>query len=207
MFLGAPGSGKGTQAKRLVENKGSVHVSTGDLLRHAVKTATATGLEAKAYMDRGELVPDAVILRLLQQHLATLPQGASVLLDGFPRTLPQAEALDKVFDGAVETAVFFDVPEATLIRRLVGRRVCEKCGTSFHVDHVPPKKDGVCDRCGGKLLQRSDDGESVVRKRLEVFARENVRLLDYYKKNQRLRTVDATKNPDSVYGLVEGLLQ
>lgn len=192
VFLGAPGSGKGTQAKSLAESAGFVHLSSGDVLRQAVREGTELGLQAKVLMDRGEYVPDDLMIALISGELKKLPSSKTVILDGFPRTLAQAEALDKDTVTRVDRAIFFEVDGEALVERLTGRRTCEKCGQPYHVKFLPPKTEGKCDRCGGALKQRSDDTEAVVRKRLEVFNRENDRLLDYYRQNYRLRSLDAS---------------
>lgn len=198
VFLGAPGSGKGTQAKRLAESKGFRHFSTGDMLREAIKAGTEVGRRAKSFIDKGELVPDATMIEIIESALAALPKQARVLLDGFPRTVPQAEALDKKPSTQVNRAIYFMIPEAQLIQRLTGRRVCEKCGEPFHVLNLPPKVAGICDKCGGKLMQRSDDAEDVVRRRLQVFAGQNDQLLSYYSQAAKLSKLDADKPVETI---------
>ena len=193
VLLGAPGSGKGTQAKRLAQNHSFVHLSTGDMLRTAIKAGTTLGKEAKVFMDRGELVSDATMIGLISETVNNLPQKSKVLLDGFPRTLPQAEALSKTTSSPVGKVIFFQVPEKELIRRLTGRRVCSKCGASFHLISLPPKKEGVCDSCGSSLLQRPDDSEGVVQKRLAIFVAQNSQLLDFYRKQGKLVEIDANQ--------------
>ncbi len=193
VLLGAPGSGKGTQAKRLAQHHSFVHLSTGDMLRTAIKAGTTLGNEAKVFMDRGELVSDATMIGLISETVCSLPQKSKVLLDGFPRTLPQAEALSKTASSPVGKVIFFQVPEKELIRRLTGRRVCSKCGASFHLISLPPKKDGICDSCGGALLQRPDDSEGVVQKRLAIFVAQNSQLLDFYRKQAKLVEIDANQ--------------
>jgi len=192
VLLGAPGSGKGTQAKRLTTDEAFVHLSTGDMLRSAIKSGTPLGKEAQTFMDRGELVPDKTMIGLITETAQTLPNPTTrVLLDGFPRTLPQAEALANAPSAPVAKAIFFKVPEAELIRRLTGRRVCGNCGASFHLVSLPPKKDGVCDTCNGPLKQRPDDSEAVVLKRLEIFTKQNSQLLDFYRRQGKLVEIDA----------------
>lgn len=207
VFLGAPGSGKGTQAKRLAHAHGFRHFSTGDMLRSAMQSGTDVGRKAKAYVDKGELVPDAVMIELIENALAGSGPSSKVLLDGFPRTVPQAEALDKKQATSVSIALYFMVPEPTLIHRLTGRRICEKCGEPFHVLFLPPKKPDTCDKCGGKLIQRTDDSENVVRRRLQVFGQQNDALLHYYGGMKKLRELNADKPIDSVQKELIQLLQ
>ncbi|MFM8270206.1 MAG: adenylate kinase family protein, partial [Pseudomonadota bacterium] len=161
VFLGAPGSGKGTQAKKLCQENIFVHLSTGDMLRSAIKDGTALGKEAKTFMDKGELVPDSTVIGLIRETLAQLKSNQHVILDGFPRTVAQAEALNGNPSTQVNQAVLFEIPDSILIERLTGRRVCKQCGQPFHAKYIPPKKEGVCDSCGGEVIQRSDDNEDV----------------------------------------------
>ncbi len=172
ILLGPPGAGKGTQAGRIVAEYGIPHISTGDILRAAVKNQTAMGLEAKKYMDAGELVPDSVVIGIVRDRLQEPDSAKGFLMDGFPRTIPQAEALDATLDGldrAVTKTLVLLVDEEELVRRLTGRRICRVCQTPFHVMFNPPKREGVCDKCGGELYQRDDDSEETVRNRLEVY--------------------------------------
>ena len=206
VFLGAPGSGKGTQAKRLSQNKGFRHFSTGDMLRAAIQAGTEVGKRAKGFMDRGELVPDSTMIEIIENALSALPADARVLLDGFPRTVPQAEALDKKSATTVNRAVYFIVPEQQLIQRLTGRRICEKCGEPYHIDNMAPKTPGICDRCGGRLMHRSDDTEEVVRRRLQVFAQQNDSLLNYYESSSKLSRLVANKPVDEIQGDLVRLL-
>ncbi len=191
VFLGAPGSGKGTQAKRLAESQGFRHLSTGDMLRAAIQEGTDVGKRAKGFIDRGELVPDSIMIELIADVLAKSKGGAKVILDGFPRTVPQAKALDENKNTMVNKALYFDMPEKMLVERLTGRRICEKCGEPFHVSFLPSKKSGICDKCGGKLIQRADDDESVVTRRLQIFNQQNSQLLDYYRARKNLSQVTA----------------
>lgn len=190
-LLGAPGSGKGTQAKKLSQSGAYFHFSTGDTLRLAIKKGSEVGLKAKVFMDKGELVPDSVMIELVETGLGTLVSSMHVLLDGFPRTVSQAQALDRNNRTTVHLAVYFKMHEQDLVLRLMGRRTCERCGEPYHIQFVPPSKQGLCDRCGGNLTQRSDDTEAVVRQRLRVFATQNEDLLSYYEKTKRLIEVDA----------------
>jgi adenylate kinase len=191
-FLGPPGAGKGTQARELAREWGVPHLATGDMLREALAAGTRLGLEAKRYMDQGALVPDDVIIGLMGERLAAADASKGFILDGFPRTIGQAEALAKLLAGAgqtLERVIFFDVPEPELLRRLTGRRICRRCQTAYHLVSAPPKRPGVCDKCGGKLYQREDDGEKTARNRLEVYAKQTAPLLDHYRAGGRLVTV------------------
>lgn len=198
VFLGAPGSGKGTQAKQLSEKHGFVHLSTGDMLRSAIKQQLPIGIKAKTFMDQGNLVPDDVMIELIEQTLKPLPESSKILLDGFPRTVPQAEALDQNERTAVTLAINFQVPENILISRLTGRRTCPSCGESYHLDFIPPQKTNSCDKCGTNLTQRTDDSESVVLRRLEVFRSQNQGLLDYFSKHQKLINLDANQSVSNI---------
>jgi adenylate kinase len=191
-FLGPPGAGKGTQARDLAHEWGGLHLATGDMLREAVAADSPLGREAKGYMDKGALVPDDVIIRMMGERLSAADAGRGFILDGFPRTIAQAEALAKLLKDLGQTLdaiVYFDVSEPELLRRLTGRRVCRKCGHSYHVTSNPPKHAGVCDACGGELYQRDDDAEATVRNRLEVYRRQTAPLLDYYRQGNLLVTV------------------
>ena len=191
-FLGPPGAGKGTQARDLAREWNVPHVATGDMLREAAAAGTPLGREAKGYMDRGALVPDDVIIRMIAERLAKPDARAGFLLDGFPRTIAQAEALERLLKDlgqALERVVYFDVSEPELLRRLTGRRVCRNCQTAFHLVSAPPKTAGVCDRCGGELYQRDDDSEATVRNRLGVYARQTAPLLDWYRARGLLSSV------------------
>jgi len=184
-MLGPPGSGKGTQAKRLVEKYSIPQISTGDLLREAVKNGTDLGKEAKKFMDAGKLVPDEVVIGMVKERLAKDDCQKGFILDGFPRTVPQAEALDKTLDGmgrAISNVVNIDVPDDEVVGRLSGRRTCKGCGAMYHVKFNKPKKDGVCDKCQGELYQRDDDNEKTIRNRLEVYHSQTAPLKDYYGK-------------------------
>lgn len=191
VFLGAPGSGKGTQAKQLSEKHGFVHLSTGDMLRSAIKQQLPVGIKAKSYMDQGNLVPDSVMIELIEQSLSAIKSNSKIILDGFPRTVPQAEALDKNPNTAVNQAINFEVPENVLISRLTGRRSCPNCGESYHLIYIPPQKNETCDKCQNKLIQRSDDSENVVVRRLEVFQSQNQGLLNYFSNQKKLISLDA----------------
>lgn len=191
-FLGPPGAGKGTQARDLAQEWGVLHLATGDMLREAVAAGSPLGREAKDYMDRGALVPDDVIIRMMGERLGRADATRGFILDGFPRTIAQAEALGQLLKDlgqTLDTVVYFDVSEPELLRRLTGRRVCRKCGHTYHLVSNPPKRPGICDACGGELYQREDDSEATVRNRLEVYRRQTSPLLDYYRQRHMLTTV------------------
>ena len=191
-FLGPPGAGKGTQARDLAQEWRVLHLATGDMLREAVAAGSPLGREAKGYMDQGALVPDDVIIRMMGERLGKSDAARGFILDGFPRTIAQADALAKLLKDlgqTLDTVVYFDVSEPELLRRLTGRRVCRKCGHTYHLVSNPPKRAGVCDACGGELYQRDDDTEATVRKRLEVYQRQTAPLLDYYRQRSVLTTV------------------
>jgi adenylate kinase len=185
IFLGAPGAGKGTQARRLAVGSGVPQVATGDMLREAVAGGTPLGREAKRYMDQGALVPDEVVIGLVDERLSRPDAGAGYVLDGFPRTVAQAEALYALLrrrGQELDRVVFFDVSRDELLRRLTGRRICRQCGAGFHLVSAPPKTEGRCDQCGGELYQRDDDAEDTVVRRLDVYQNQTAPLLDYYRR-------------------------
>src|SRR5262249_10656564 len=197
-FLGPPGAGKGTQARDLGQERGVLHLATGDMLREAVAAQSPLGREAKSYMDQGALVPDDVIVRMMGERLGRADAQRGFILDGFPRTIAQAEALAKLLKDlgqTLDTVVYFDVSEPELLRRLTGRRGwtgrgwCGRCGPSYHRPSNPPGRGGVCDTCGGELSQRDDDGEAPGRNRLQVYQRQTAPLLDYYRQRSMLTTV------------------
>ena len=191
-FLGPPGAGKGTQARELAREWGVLHLATGDMLREAAVAGTPVGLKAKGYMDTGALVPDDVVVGVMRERLAKPDAAKGFILDGFPRTIPQADALASMLEDLgekLDAVIYFNVGEPELIRRLTGRRLCRECQTPFHVVSAPPKRAGVCDKCGGALYQREDDSEATVVNRLGVYRRQTAPLLDYYKERGLLRTV------------------
>ncbi len=193
VFLGPPGAGKGTQAKYLVEKYGFIHISTGDILREAVSKETKLGREAKEYMDRGELVPDGIMIRLIEE---VLPKD-NFILDGFPRTVDQAKALDETLSKkgiGIDKVILFDVDGKIIVERLSGRRSCPSCGAVYHIKYNPPKNNEVCDNCGVKLVHRNDDTEEVILKRLEVYRRQTAPLVEYYEKKGLLIRIDAGKD-------------
>lgn len=198
ILLGAPGAGKGTLAETIRDKAGFLHVSTGDMLRAAIKAGTPTGIEAKGFMDKGELVPDAVIMRIVGERLAQAGADDKFMFDGFPRTLAQAGMLDEVLAkmGAAISQVFLlEVGADVIVKRLGGRRICRGCGAVYHVVNIKPKKDGICDQCGGELYQRDDDCEATVLNRLEVYERQTASLVDFYEKKGVLVRVNASSSP------------
>jgi adenylate kinase len=202
VFLGAPGVGKGTQADRIAAQFQVAKISTGDLLREAVRNRTVLGLEAKNCMDQGNLVPDDVVVRLVREKLADANCANGFVLDGFPRTVPQAEALGTVLSAkgiALDLVVNFQVPREDIVRRLSGRRSCPKCQATFHVDFAPPKVDGICDRCGELLVQRSDDRRDAIEMRLKVYNEQTAPLVRYYDERQLLHPMDASGAVDVVF--------
>lgn len=210
MLLGAPGAGKGTQAARLIEAYGLVHISTGDILRKAVADQTPLGLEAKSYMDRGELVPDEVVIGLVRERLQQPDTAAGFILDGFPRTVVQAEALSGVLSElgkTLDAVITIDVDKDALIRRLTARRTCRDCGGIFNVISQPEAASGVCPNCGGTLVQRDDDTVETVTNRLEVYERSTLPLVDYYRSAGLLRSVDGNKTPDEVFAQIQAIVE
>jgi adenylate kinase len=203
VILGAPGAGKGTQAQRLAAQEQIPHISTGDILRESVKRGTPLGLQAKGYMDAGKLVPDEVVIGLVREKLTSPECARGYILDGFPRTVAQAEALDRIFretrSPGLDHVVSFEVPQEEIVRRLSGRRSCSRCQTVYHIEHDPPKQEGVCDKCGGRLVQRADDKPETVLARLRVFDEQTRPLVEYYQKRGLLQRVDATGSIDHVY--------
>ena len=200
ILLGAPGAGKGTLAEGVKNATAFIHVSTGDMLRAAIKAGSPTGLEAKAFMEKGELVPDDVILRIVGERLAQGRPDDQYMFDGFPRTLEQARRLDDVLaglGGAVNQVFLLEVPVPVIVSRLSGRRICKGCGAVYHVTNIPSKVAGICDQCGGALYQRPDDSEATVLNRLEVYQRQTASLIDFYEKKGVLVRVNAGTNPQA----------
>ena len=209
ILLGPPGAGKGPQAGRIVAGYGIPHISTGDILRAAVKNQTPMGLEAKKFMDAGDLVPDSVVIGIVEDRLREPDTAKGFLMDGFPRTIPQAEALDKALEGlgrAVTKVIVLLVDEELLIARLTGRRICRSCQTPFHVLFTPPKAEGVCDACGGALYQRDDDTETTVRNRLEVYGKQTEPLIYHYDKAGVVVRIDGAQLPDVTYNDIRASL-
>ena len=191
ILLGAPGAGKGTLAAYLIEKMGVPSVSTGNILREAIKNNTPLGQSAKQYMDAGQLVPDEVVIGMLRERIAQPDCEKGFILDGFPRTIPQAEALDSI--ATIDCALSLEVPDEVIEARMTGRRVCIKCGATFHITANPPKKEGVCDVCGDALQIRKDDESSVVKQRLATYHEQTEPLKDYYGKQGKLKSIDGTQ--------------
>ena len=202
IMLGAPGAGKGTQAKMIAEKYGIAHVSTGDIFRMNIKEGTALGKEAKTYMDQGLLVPDELTVRILLDRVAREDCANGYVLDGFPRTIPQAQVLDQALadmDDAIDYAINVDVPDENIIGRMTGRRACVTCGATYHIVHIPPKQEGICDACGKELVLRDDDREETVSKRLSVYHEQTQPLIDFYTAKGILRTIDGTEKMQDVF--------
>ena len=198
IIMGAPGSGKGTSATVIREKYGLDHISTGDLFRYNIKENTPLGIEAKSYIDKGALVPDDVTIRMVEDRLKNLKSDKGFILDGFPRTIAQAEALDKILESLgskIDAVMYVVTDDDVIIDRVTTRRVCEKCGASFNVKYMPTKVEGVCDVCGGKVIQRSDDNPETVAKRLETYRVNTQPLIDFY--NKRGIIVEGNNNVDS----------
>ena len=209
IMLGAPGAGKGTQAKRVAEEYGIPHISTGDIFRANIRDNTELGKKAKEYMDKGLLVPDELTCDLVMNRISEADCKDGFVLDGFPRTIPQADALTKALEEkgmSMDAAVDIEVPDENIIGRMAGRRFCPKCGATYHVVALPPKSEGICDNDGEKLVIRDDDKEETVRNRLSVYHKETQPLIDYYKKTQILKTVDGTKTADEVFDGIKAVL-
>jgi adenylate kinase len=202
VLLGAPGAGKGTQAKKLIEKYGIPQISTGDLLRAAVAAGTALGKEAKSFMDKGELVPDRVVLGMVEERLKQDDCKKGYILDGFPRNTAQAEALDRMLGAlgmSLSAALSVDVPFEDLMKRLTGRRTCKACGQMYNIYFNPPKKENTCDKCGGGLFQRDDDKEETIKKRLDVYSAQTAPLIDYYRKKGIVSSVNGTGSIDEIF--------
>jgi len=210
LIMGPPGAGKGTQASHLVATYGLHHVATGDLLRAAVADGSVLGLQAKRFIDAGDLVPDSLIIDLIRDVAADLPEDAGILLDGFPRTRPQAVALDGVLgalDRDVDVVLDIKVPQDVLVDRLSGRWICRVCQTPYNVNTRPPREPGVCDLDGGELYQRSDDTADAVRNRLEVYEKDTAPIAGYYRDHGSLVTIDGNQDPDEVRRAIDEAIQ
>lgn len=195
VFLGPPGAGKGTQASRLAEQRSIPHISTGDILRTAIARQTPTGMEAEGYVDRGALVPFEIVLRLVQDRLQEQDTSEGWLLDGFPRNLEQARAFEKLLSDlgqSVDRVLYFEISDEEVVRRLSGRRVCEACGTTYHLEFDPPPTPTTCAKCAGPVVQRTDDSEQAIRTRLRVYAEETNPLVTYYREAGTLTAIDAS---------------
>jgi adenylate kinase len=209
IMLGAPGAGKGTQAEMICEKYNIPHVSTGDIFRANIKNGTKLGMEAKQYMDKGLLVPDELTVKILLDRVAQDDCKDGYVLDGFPRTIPQAEVLDKALtelNDKVDYAINVDVPDENIINRMSGRRACVSCGATYHVEYAAPKKEGICDKCGAELILRNDDKPETVKNRLSVYHDQTQPLIEYYSKKGILKEVDGTKAMNEVFNSIVDIL-
>lgn len=210
IMLGAPGAGKGTQAKMIADKYSIPHVSTGDIFRANIKNGTALGMEAKKYMDQGQLVPDELTVKILLDRVAQEDCKNGYVLDGFPRTIPQAEVLDRALTelgDSIDYAINVDVPDENIINRMSGRRACVACGATYHIVHIPTKVEGICDRCGAELILRDDDKPETVKKRLDVYHTQTQPLIDYYTAKGVLKEVDGTRDMQDVFADIVRLLE
>ena len=209
IMLGAPGAGKGTQAKKIADKYQIPHISRGDIFRANIKEGTELGKKAKSYMDQGLLVPDELTLELIMDRFQNPDCANGYVLDGFPRTIPQAEALTAALEKNGETidyAINVEVPDENIVARMSGRRACLACGATYHVVYAPTKEEGICDRCGEKLVLRDDDKPETVKKRLDVYHSQTQPLIDYYTKQGKLVEVDGTQNVDAVFDAIVKIL-
>ena len=209
IMLGAPGAGKGTHAKKITEKFGIPAISTGDIFRENIKNGTELGKKAKEYMDAGNLVPDELVCDLVVDRLKQDDCKNGYILDGFPRTIPQAEALTAALaknDDAIDYALEIFIEDQAIIDRMSGRRVCKSCGATYHVVNIPPKTEGVCDECDGELIVRDDDAPETVKKRLDVYHEQTAPLIDYYKKQGILKVIDGSKGLDTCFEEICGIL-
>ena len=209
IMLGAPGAGKGTQAKMIAEKYSIPHISTGDIFRANIKNGTPLGMEAKGYMDQGLLVPDELTVKILLDRVSQDDCKNGYVLDGFPRTIPQAQVLDQALAGLndqIDHAIDVDVPDENIIRRMSGRRACVSCGATYHIEYIRPKTEGICDVCGKELVLREDDRPETVGKRLDVYHEQTQPLIDFYGKKGILKTVDGTREMHEVFGAIVEIL-
>ena len=206
IFLGAPGAGKGTQAERICEYLNIPTISTGNIIREALKSGTEMGLKAKSFMDAGALVPDEIVIGIIQERLAKPDCTNGFILDGFPRTIPQAEALDRM-GIIIDRVIDIDVPDEVITRRVSGRRVCSACGNSYHIEHKQPKVEGVCDACGGTLVQRKDDQPETVTERLRVYHDQTEPLKGYYEAQGKMISIDGQNSVDKTTELVKAAIE
>ena len=210
IMLGAPGAGKGTQAKMIAAKYQIPHISTGDIFRANIKNGTELGMEAKKYMDQGQLVPDELTVKILLDRVAQPDCSEGYVLDGFPRTIPQAEVLDNALNklgDSIDFAIDVDVPDENIVRRMSGRRASLSCGATYHIEHIPPKQEGVCDTCGQPLVLRDDDKPETVLKRLKVYHEQTQPLIDFYTKKGVLRSVDGTVDMNDVFEAIVNVLE
>ena len=209
VMLGAPGAGKGTQADKIAEKYNIPHISTGDIFRSNIKAGTELGKKAKSFIDQGLLVPDEVTIGMLLDRIHEADCENGYILDGFPRTIPQAESLTAALEEngeAIDFALDVEVPDANIVNRMAGRRACLKCGATYHTEFAAPKKEGICDKCGSKLVLRDDDKPETVQKRLEVYHEQTHPLIDYYKKKGVLHAIDGTLSMETVFKNIVDIL-
>ncbi len=209
IMLGAPGAGKGTQAKQIADKYSIPHISTGDIFRANLKAGTELGKKAKEYMDQGLLVPDELTCDLVMDRIGQDDCKNGFVLDGFPRTIPQAEALDSALakiSQSMDYAIDVDVPDENIVNRMSGRRACLNCGATYHIVSIPTKVEGICDRCGSQVVLRDDDQPETVKKRLDVYHEQTQPLIDYYKKQNILKTVDGTQPMEKVFDAIVEIL-
>lgn len=210
IMLGAPGAGKGTQAKQIAEKYDIPHISTGDIFRANIKNGTELGQKAKAFMDKGELVPDELTCDLVMDRIQQDDCENGFVLDGFPRTIPQAEALEAALskiNESMDYAIDVDVPDENIVKRMSGRRACLECGATYHIVAIPPKKEGICDKCGHELVLRDDDKPETVQKRLDVYHEQTQPLIDFYGKKGILKSVDGTQPMEKVFADIQDILK
>lgn len=209
IMLGAPGAGKGTQAQMIADKYKVPHISTGDIFRANIKNGTELGMEAKKYMDQGLLVPDELTVKILLDRVAQEDCQKGYVLDGFPRTIPQANVLDEALNklgDKIDFAINVDVPDENIVRRMGGRRACLSCGATYHIEHVPPKAEGICDRCGKELVLRDDDKPETVKNRLDVYHEQTQPLIEFYGKKGVLKTIDGTVDMQDVFAAIVSIL-
>lgn len=210
IMLGAPGAGKGTQAKMISEKYKIPHISTGDIFRANIKMGTELGTKAKSFMDQGLLVPDELVVDLVVDRLQQEDCRRGYILDGFPRTIPQAESLEtalKNLDEKIDFALNIEVPDENIIKRMAGRRACDACGATYHVENIPPKMEGICDLCGGNLILRDDDRPETVKKRLDVYNEQTQPLIQYYTDKKILGTIDGTQEMMEVFNSITKIVE
>ncbi len=210
IFIGPPGAGKGTQAALVSKEFNIVHISTGDLLRAALKDKTPIALKAEAYIKKGELVPDGIVSQITEERLKQKDCKNGFILDGYPRTITQAESLDKYLVSLrldIDAVIYFKTSTDTIIKRLTGRRICRNCGANYHIINIPPKKAGICDLCGGELYQREDDQENTILNRLQVYNRQTASLIDYYRNKNILKEVSGDLEAEKIFAMLSGMFK
>lgn len=207
ILLGPPGAGKGTFAVEMSKKYEIPHISTGDILRKAVKESTQIGLKARSYMDKGELVPDEIVVEMVQERMTEPDCQKGFILDGFPRTIKQAEMLEKSLEELalrIDKVIYLETEDKVIVERLTGRRTCKNCGTNYHVVNIPPQKEGICDNCGGELYQREDDNQGTILNRLAVYKKQTASLIDYYAEQSKLEKLDGGLSKEEVFKNIVG---